>query len=102
MVFQDAFDRDLHLRRRAYQGVPRLGRCGQVPPERVIIDVSSLGITGISSLTFSTNADNDLVINTGEGNGTIVLEGVTDLGTLTDEDFIFADPPPADAIGDSM
>ena len=67
-----------------------------------IIDVSSLGITGISSLTFSTNADNDLVINTGEGNGTIVLEGVTDLATLTGEDFIFADPPPPDNMGDSM
>ena len=64
--------------------------------------MSSLGITGISSLTFSTNADNDLVINTGEGNGTIVLEGVTDLATLTGEDFIFADPPPPDNMGDSM
>ena len=65
-----------------------------------LIDVSALGITKISGLTFSTNASGNLVINTGDGNGTIELEGVTDLGTLTEEDFIFA-PPTEDMSGDS-
>ena len=56
-----------------------------------VIDVSALGITALSGLTFSTNGDGNIVISTGDGNGTIVLEGVTDLGSLTDEDFVFAE-----------
>ena len=60
-----------------------------------------IGTLYFNDLTITADG-NDAVIDTGEGNGTIVLEGVTDLGTLTDEDFIFADPPPADDMGDSM
>ena len=65
-----------------------------------LIDVSALGITDIDGLTITTNADNDLVINTGDGNGTIVLEGVSDANLLTAEDFIFA--PPTQDMGDGM
>ena len=66
-----------------------------------LIDLSALGITDISGLTITTNANNDLVIDTGDGNGSIVLEGVNDPSLLTAEDFIFA-PPPEDMGGDGM
>ena len=59
-----------------------------------LIDVSALGITDLSGLTFTTNTDGNVVIDTGTDGGTIELEGVTDVALLTEEDFIFA--PPAD------
>ena len=66
-----------------------------------LIDVSALGITDLSGLTFTTNSSGNIVIDTGTDGGTIELEGVTDLTSLTAEDFIFA-PPTEDMQGDNM
>ena len=66
-----------------------------------LIDVSALGITDLSGLTFTTNADGNVVIDTGTDGGTIELEGVTDTALLTAEDFIFA-AAPDDMQGDGM
>ena len=66
-----------------------------------LIDVSALGITDLSGLTFKTNTDGNVVIDTGTDGGTIELEGVTDATLLTAEDFVFAQPP-EDMQGDSI
>ena len=52
--------------------------------------MSALGITDLSGLVFTTNADGNVVIDTGTDGGPIELEGVTDTALLTAEDFIFA------------
>ena len=66
-----------------------------------LIDVSALGITALSGLTFTTNSSGNVVIDTGADGGTIELQGVTDSANLTAEDFIFA-PPTEDLQGDNM
>ena len=66
-----------------------------------LIDVSALGITDLSGLTFTTSSSGNVVINTGSDGGTIELQGVTDSTALTADDFNFA-PPLDDMQGDNM